>query len=66
MEDNVTKRNTEKCKKYSVIQESLIGKWEVHVLVLEVGSRGWIPDSFVDALRQLGFSSSEINQLADQ
>jgi hypothetical protein len=66
MEDNVTKRNTEKCKKYSVIQESLIGKWEVHVLVLEVGSRGWIPDSFADALRQLGFSSSEIHQLADQ
>ena len=64
MEENILKWNQTKTKKYAyLVSDSK--DWTIHTLILEVGSRGWIPLSFKRSLRKLGFNSTEISQLAN-
>ena len=58
MEENIMKWNHIKKQKYKDL-ESDSKDWEIHTLVLEVGSRGWIPPSFRHSLRKLGFNPKE-------
>jgi hypothetical protein len=66
MEENVAARAGSKRTKYSELVSDAAAGWRVHVVTLEVGSRGWIPPSFRATLRKLGFSASETNSLSDK
>ena len=45
-EKNVAAWATIKRDKYSELVSGAAADWRVHVITLEVGSRGWIPPSF--------------------
>ena len=49
--------------KYQELLDNKGEGWNIIRLVLEVGSRGFIPPSFSSALQKLGFNSSEISAL---
>jgi hypothetical protein len=65
MEENVKKWNQIKRNKYASL-ESDSKDFKVHTLVLEVGTRGWIPPSFGHCLRRLGFNTQETKHLANE
>ena len=60
MEENIKKWNQFKRDKYASL-ESDMKDWNVHILVLEVGSRGWIPPSFGHCLRRRGSMPKKLN-----
>ena len=66
MEENVAAWAVSKRTKYSEIQKDAAVGWRVHVVTLEVGSRGWIPPAFRQSLLQLGFTTAESKSLADK
>src|SRR5262249_2009422 len=63
MEERIHHWHTAKFKKYEELVMCRASGWQVHRLVLEVGSRGFIPPSFVAVLKKLGFPSQEISIL---
>jgi hypothetical protein len=65
MEENIQKWNKIKKDKYASLEPDS-KEWKMHTLVLEVGTRGWIPPSFGHCLRRLGFSSQETKHLANE
>ena len=62
MEENLEKWHQEKLEKYSKL---LCPGWQVHLFVLEIGCRGFVPPRFRFCFSQLGFTSSEIRYLHD-
>src|SRR4051794_17251324 len=66
MEENIHEWHKKKRAKYDSIQLSAeANSWRIQTLILEVGSRGFIPPSFRASLRQLGFLNQEVKILAD-
>jgi len=66
MEERIHHWHTAKFKKYEELVMCRASGWQVHRLVLEVGSRGFIPPSFVAVLKKLGFPSQEISVLKNK
>ena len=56
MEENIERWHQEKTERYSNLT---CPGWQSHLLVFEVGCRGFIPARFPSSLRMLGFNSSE-------
>ena len=52
----------ENLEKYSKL---LCPGWQVHLFMLEVGCRGFVPSRFSFSLRQLGFTPLEFRKLRD-
>ena len=63
MEENIEHWHKIKQEKYKMDFNDA-KDWKVSTLVLEVGSRGWIPPPFFGCLRKLNFTNSEIKVLA--
>ena len=55
MEEWIHRSHSRKMSKYQELLENKSDGWEVVRLVTEVGSRGFIPPSFVSALKKIGF-----------
>jgi hypothetical protein len=64
-EENLLIQNTKKTDKYQKEFDTIEPGWNLHLLVLEVGSRGYVAKSFSKCLRRLGFSSAETRQLRE-
>ena len=62
MEEWIHTWHAKKLDKYQELLDNKGEGWNIMRLVLEVGSRGFIPPSFSSALQKLGFNSSEIHQ----
>ena len=60
MEENIERWHQEKTDRYSKLT---CPGWQFHLLVFEVGCRGFIPARFPSSLRKLGFNSSETRTL---
>jgi len=62
MEDNIEYWHQVKTEKYNKAFADLPG-WTIHLVVAEVGCRGWIPGRFSSLLRGLGFIPTEIRTI---
>ena len=63
MEENITKWHGSKLRKYED-EFQLAAKqngWRFHIIVIEVGARGWIPPSVPRDLCKLGIPSHRVN-----
>jgi len=56
MEENIEKWHQKKWERYSKL---VCPGWQVHLCMLEIGCRGFIPTRFFSLVRQLGFNSLE-------
>ena len=68
MEENIGFWHKSKLQKYEE-EIRLAAKqngWTFHVLILEIGARGWIPPSVPNSLRKLGIPSNRITSLCNQ
>ena len=65
LEERIEHWHSTKQAKYAAERVHL-REWSASDLVLEVGSRGWIPHSFRRDLRHLGFSPQEVKELASK
>jgi hypothetical protein len=65
MEENVKKWRKEKSAKYSdELTANAAPDWKFSVCTVEVGARGWVPNSFRNDLRRIfGFSKSDLTNL---
>ena len=63
MEEWIHHWHSKKHLKYQELNEHKLSGWKVPRLIVEVGSRGFIPPSFGSALKKLGFTSREISVL---
>lgn len=63
MEEWIHHSHSRKMSKYQELLENKSEGWEVVRLVTEVGSRGFIPPSFVSVLKKIGFTSKEVSTL---
>ena len=63
MEERIHYWHMSKMHKYEELLTNKASGWQVFRLVLEVGSRGFIPPSFVAVLKKLGFNNPEISKL---
>jgi len=60
MEENIPKWHRLKASKYEDLQlEARQNGWKLSTLVIEVGSRGWIPSSAISIFHSLGLPSSK-------
>jgi hypothetical protein len=66
-EENLLKRHTDKFEKYQTdfAQSGVSPNWRLELMVLEVGSRGYVAPSFAKCLKRLGFSPTELRALRD-
>jgi hypothetical protein len=62
MEERIHYWHTNKMNKYEELMMNKASGWQVFRLVLEVGSRGFIPPSFVAVLKKLGSSAIRKSQ----
>jgi hypothetical protein len=64
-EENLLKRHHDKFDKYQTDFTRVEPGWSVELMVLEVGSRGYVAPSFTKCLKRLGFSPTELRALRD-
>jgi len=65
MEENIEKWHTAKWEKYQeLVTEATSNRWTFHLMVLEVGARGWISPGFTSNMMKLGFDSQEVLMLS--
>ena len=66
MEENIEKWHQSKLTKYEneISFEAKENGWRFYSLIIEVGARGWVPNSVAPALRQLGLST--VNSICKQ
>jgi len=59
MEENIEKWHQSKLRKYDseISFEARKNGWRFYSLIIEVGARGWVPNSVAPALRQLGLTA---------
>src|SRR6185437_16440686 len=62
MEENIEKWHVDKMKKY---EKLVCPGWKVHLVVLEVGCRGFVSSRVVSLLRKLGLTAPESKTLRD-
>ena len=62
MEENIEKWHVDKMTKY---QKLVCPGWKVHLMVLEVGCRGYVSSRVVSLLRKLGLTAPESKTLRD-
>ena len=62
MEENIERWHLEKLKRYSNLT---CPGWQVHLFMLEIGCRGFVPTRFISFLRKVGFTPSETSKLRD-
>ena len=60
MEENIERWHLVKLKRYSKLA---CPGWQVHLFMLEVGCRGFVPTRFMSSLRRLGFNPSDSRKL---
>ena len=64
-EENLITRRVMKTQKYEDVFSNRSPEWQFHLLTVEIGSRGYVGESFTDTFRKLGFTHMECNQLRD-